>query len=564
MSAAQWEQETDVLVIGSGAGAMTAALVAHDHGARVLVVEKSDLFGGTSAMSGGAIWIPDNHLMRARGEQDSPEAALAYMKEMTRGLVPEEKLLAYITHAPEMLKYLEDHSDVKYQPAPYPDYFPEKPGGREGFRTLEPVPLDGWLLGEDFLKQRPPHVQTLIYGRVAITMAEGRMMLTQAPGAQKLGLKLMAKYWLDLRTRLQSRKDRRLTLGNALTGRLRLSLKRRRVDLLLQTAFTDLIVQNGRVNGAVLNHKGGKLRVRARRGVVLAAGGFEHNQKMREQYLPSPTSAGWSGGNRYNTGDAIRVGLAHGAATGLMEHAWWAPTIPVPGEPTARVLFAERSLPGLVVVNSHGQRFSNEAMPYLESAVSYYEAHEKGGGAVPANIIFDSRFRKQYPLGPLMPGNIQPDRALPKAVREGLLFKAETISELAAQMGVDPDGLMATLEEFNRHARKGEDPAFHRGESYYDQYYGDRQVKPNPCLMPVETPPYYGMKVYPGDIGTKGGLLTDSKARVLDKTGCPIEGLYAIGNCAASVMGAGYPGAGSTLGPAMTFGYLAALDLTTN
>jgi 3-oxosteroid 1-dehydrogenase len=292
--------------------------------------------------------------------------------------------------------------------------------------------------------------------------------------------------------------------------------------------------------------------------VVLAAGGFESSQSMRERYLPHPTRAEWSCGSPGNTGDAIDMGLAVGAATDLMDDAWWGPVTVVPGEERARMHFIEKSLPGSILVNRRGERFVNEALPYIDVVNAIHRSHTPEAPTIPCYLIHDARFRRQYPCGPFLPGAQQPDWLLPRRLRRDFLKKADTLEGLARRLGIDAEGLTRAVSRFNEGARRGVDTDFRRGGSVFERYYGDPRLEPNPCLGPIETPPFYGVETFPGDLGTKGGLLTDGSARVLTEAEQPIPGLYAIGNCAASVMGRAYPGPGSTLGPAATFGFIAA------
>jgi 3-oxosteroid 1-dehydrogenase len=561
---ANWDHTVDLLIVGSGAGAMATGLCAHDGGATALLIEKTGQYGGSSAMSGGSLWIPNNHLMPAAGVQDSRAEALTYLHAITTGSVPNEKLEAYVDAAPQMLKYLSERTHLRMQcMLTYPDYYPEAPGGKPGGRSVEPEHFDARRLGDEFERLRPPAVQELMFGRISMTATEAHHLLARHPGWGKLTMGIMLRYWFDLGGRLKGKRDRCLSLGNALMGMLRRSLLDRDVPLWLHTGARELIVENGRVAGVLAEQNGRTLRLRATRGVVLAAGGFESNDAMRKQYLPNPTDAAWTTANPGNTGDAIRMGQALGAATELMHEAWWGPTTVVPGEERARMLVIEKGLPGCIFVNQRGQRFVNEATPYNDICKAMYANHRPDALCVPAYMVFDAVYRKKYPCGPFLAGSQQPDSMLPKRLKQaGYLKKADTLRELAAQLGIDAAGLEATVERFNTHARNGQDVDFHRGESRFDHYYGDAHVRPNPCLAPLATPPYYGIVVYPGDLGTKGGLQTDAKARVLKESGEPIAGLYAIGNCAGSVMGPTYPGAGGTMGPAMTFGYIIARDLT--
>jgi len=550
----------DVVVVGSGAGAMTAAIKAHDEGLSVLMIEKSDVYGGTSAMSGGGIWIPNHG--KPSTIQDSPEDAWEYTRGLVEDCVSDERLKAYLERGSEMLRYMEANTRLEYEPQDiYPDYYPEEKGGKPGGRTLDPMPHDGTALGDEFHKMRGQHPATVVMGRYGMTMAEARQVMSKEPGWIKVMCTVMAKYWCNLGARFKGRRDTRLVLGNALIGRLRHSMMDRNIPLHLNTALEELITDNGRVVGVKAKQDGKTIQLFARKGVILGAGGFERNQKMREQYLPRPTSTDWTGGNPHNTGDAIQAGQALGAATSLMEHAWWSPAVKLESEDFARLLIVEKSLPGMIFVNSQGERYANEAAPYQDYGPNCYGAHSTQASTVPAYGIFDARYRKKYMLGPMMPGEVTPDALLPKAVKNGFFEKADTVDELAAKVGLPAERLTKTLERFNDFARKGKDKDFDRGGNLNDKYYGDKTNTPNPCLGEIAKPPFYAVRVYPGDLGTKGGLLTDEHARVLKDNGEVIEGLYAIGNNSASVVGTKYPGAGTTLGPAMTFGYLAACHL---
>ncbi|MGH8446624.1 MAG: FAD-binding protein, partial [Solimonas sp.] len=319
-----------------------------------------------------------------------------------------------------------------------------------------------------------------------------------------------------------------------------------------------LLVDGDRVTGVVVGGASGPRRITARKGVILAAGGFESNQKMREQYLPQPTSADWTAAPPCNTGDAIRAAQELNADVGFMQHAWWTPTVRVPSEEKCRGLFSERALPGCIVVNRLGKRFANEAQDYLDFVQAMYDDHAKTGANLPAWMIFDARFRHKYNAGPLVSGSVTPDFLLPAGWRGSVFHRAETLAELAQQIGVDAQGLTDSVKRLNGYAQTGVDAEFNKGGNSYDVYYGDPTMQPNPCLAPIVKPPFYALKLNAGEIGTKGGLLTDEHARVLDKSGQPIAGVYAIGNTSASVMGSSYPGAGATLGPSLTFGYIAA------
>jgi 3-oxosteroid 1-dehydrogenase len=558
-NAVGWDHTVDVLVVGSGAGAMVAALVAHDRGGSPMLIEKSPQYGGSSAMSGGGLWIPSNHLMAGVGIPDTREEALEYMRATTAGLVPEDRLQAYVDEAPRMARFLGEKTRVDLVAlSEYPDYYQDMPGSKPGGRAIETTNFDARLLGDEFLRMRESAIQSLIAGRIFMTIKEARTLFCKGPGWIALTMKLMSRYWLDLPWRFKSKRDRNLAMGNALVGMLRLSLMDRNIPLWLNTPARKLVVERDRVVGVVAEKEGRGIRIRATRGVVLAAGGFESSQEMREKYLPNPTRAEWTCGNPYNTGDAIDMGLKIGAAVDLMDDAWWGPTTVVPGEDRARMLVIEKSLPGSIFVNKRGERFVDEAMPYIEVVNVMYQKNTPETRSVPAYLIFDAEFRRKYPCGPMMlPGSQQPDWMLPRIIRENYVKKADTLEGLAALFGIDAARLKATVAKFNDYARTGKDLDFQRGDNVFDRYYGDEHVKPNPSLGAIEKPPFYGLEAYPGDLGTKGGLKTDANARVLKESGAPIPGLYAIGNCSASVMGRTYPGPGSTLGPATAFGYIA-------
>lgn len=563
----QSQTEWDVIVVGSGAGAMTSAAIAADRGLSVLVVEKSDKFGGTSAISGGGIWIPNNHYFAAKGGKDSYDKALQYIMTAGGGRADETKVRAYLDHAPAMIKYLEDKSRVRYAVAEkYPDYYQHVPGSLPGGRSLDPELFDTSVLGDELENLRRPSPSTLLMGKISWTARDAHIAMARESGWRFKILWMMLRYKLDFKWRRKSKFDRRAGLGNSLVCALRASLLDRKVPLWLNTDFRDFVLDNGRVTGIKVVSKGRELTLNARRGVIIGAGGFEQNQTLREKYLPQPTKTSWSAtppGN--NTGAALEAGMAAGAATDLLEWAWWSPTIPVVGEEKPRGIFAERAFPGSIVVNGLGKRFCNEAQGYLEFGDAMYKDREATGGKnVPAWCIFDAHFRFNYAMGPLMPGQIMPDSRLRKEWRNSVYWKADTLEELARQIDVDPAGLATTVKTVNEYARTGEDKDFGRGGNVFDRYYGDVNVKPNPCLAPIQKGPFYAMRMDAGDIGTKGGLLTDAHARVVRPDGSPIEGLYAIGNTSASVMGIAYPGAGATIGPAMTFGYIAAHHIADN
>lgn len=559
MTTGNWDKEVDVLVVGSGAGGMLSALVAAKNHADVLIVEKAELWGGTSATSGAGIWIPGSDVAKAAGFEDNLDDAFTYLRHLSADNVPDANIRSYVTNAGPMLRWLMGNTDVQYLAFPYPDYHAENPGGSPtGFRTHMPMPIDGKKLGNDVRSLRYASPAASLFGYLNWHFDETYSILYRAKGWQMLLAKSLARYWLDLPFRFTSGKDRRLTLGNALTGGLRMALNRQNVPLWLESPLEELIREDGRVVGALIRHDGKLMKIKAKKGVILAAGGFDKNQQMRDENAPLYQKALYSGGVTSNTGDSIRAGQALGAKTLNMQSAWAAPVFYVPGEDRGRLSTIERALPGCIMVNQSGKRFLNEAASYHVVGQIMAKQEKEFGNASPSWMVFDHRYRHNYPMGPLYP--LMPDWMHNGAVRS-ILKKGRTIEELAQKMGVDPKALGDTVRSFNQHAENGEDPEFQRGQAAYDKMYGDPRQAPNPCLRQLDQGPFYAIPIYPGDIGTNGGLLTDDKARVLGDDGQPIGGLYAVGNNAASAMGESYPGAGVTIGPAMTFGYIAARDM---
>lgn len=550
-----WDQEVDVLVVGSGAGGMTAAVTAADLGAEVLVIEKGARFGGTSASSGGVLWIPGSHLAEAAGRGNTVELAYTYVRGLAGSDCPEARLRALLENGPKMLKYLEDRTEVKYVSTYYPDYQPQAEGGLMMGRTHDAVPIDGALLGEDLEFLEPPHPANMLFGRYVWNTADAAKLITRSPGWVGAMWRTLWRYYSDVGQRLKSKRSRYLTGGNALVARLKLSMDARKIPLWRNTKLLELVVEDGRVAGAIVEREGKKLRIGARRAVILAAGGFERNAALREKHMPASANPAWSGSQSNNTGDALLAAQAVGADIAMMDSAWRAPAIVVPGEDRSRPNFLERSLPGAIIVNQAGRRYFNESLDYHLAGQAMIDNDRADAGTSPSYLLFDALFKWRYPMGPVMP--ILPVWIFPKAVRE-VLIRANSIPELGAKLGLDPAALSETVARFNANAREGKDPDFHRGDTAYERLFGDPKLKPNPNLMPLEKPPFYAVAIYPGDIGTNGGLLADANAVVQDTDGRPIAGLYAAGNVAASPVGRSYPGGGATLGAAMTFAYLAA------
>ena len=564
----KWDYEFDVVVIGSGNGALTSAICSHDGGAKTLVIEKSTQFGGTSATSGGGVWIPNNRYAKAENVDDSDQDARDYINSVSpEGKIKDELVETYLSEGPKMIDYLHDNTQVKYRNLQhYPDYFPDNPGGKAGNRSMEPEPIKGTELGDDLKKLREQHPQTAFtMGPINMnfTQVEGQLLLGALPGWKSLFAKLFTKYILDIPMRLRwGWKDRRLTMGNAGVARLILSLKDRNVDLWTETAMTDLINENGAVIGIKATKNNGEINIKANKGVILASGGFEKDQGLRDQYLPKPTNIEWSAANTYNTGDALKAALKLGADTHQMDTGWWSTVMKVPGQDKGWLSMVDKSMPGNFTVNKNGERFSNESQNYVSFVNDMFDKYAEGNPCAPCYMVFDSTFRKNRPCGPLLQSSMQPDSAVPKEWwTPSFLSKGETLEELAEVAGIDVNGLLATQAKVNSYAATGKDLDLHRGDSVYDRYYGDPSVTPNPCLAPLQTGPFYCMVLYPGEMGTAGGLVIDTNARVLNKEGKAIPGLYACGNCSTALLPT-YPGPGSTLGPAMTFGYLAAKDIT--
>jgi 3-oxosteroid 1-dehydrogenase len=554
MTSDAWDKEVDVLVVGSGAGGLTAALAAADAHGDVLVIEKSDRWGGTSATSGGGIWIPNSHIARAAGHEDSEDEAFTYLRPQSLPNVPDEEIRAFIHHAPKMLEWLQEKTPVRYSAMAYPDYRAEMEGGKTGFRTHLPDALDGRALGADVLTLRAASPAASLLGIINWRFDETYALLLRPKGWTRTLAKMIWRYAGDIPHRLRSSKDRYLTLGNALCGGLRMALNERGVPIWLETGMIELVQDNGRVTGAVVQRKGRRIRIGARRGLVLAAGGFERNRAMRKAHLSGSDDPTFSGSQINNTGDSIVAAEKVGAALRNMHSTWSAPVFRVPGEARARLSTVERALPGCIIVNQAGKRYMNEAVSYHDAGMEMAAKNSPVASTQPSWVIFDATFRHKYPMGPLLP--LIPDALQARGVRQ-ILRKARTVEALAGKIGVPTDALGSTVARFNADVAEGRDSEFGRGDNAYDRMYGDYRVQPNPSLAAIVKAPFYAFPIYSGDIGTNGGIVTDQHGQAIDTAGNPIAGLYAVGNNAASAMGQSYPGAGVTLGPAMTFGYVA-------
>ncbi|WP_102273104.1 FAD-dependent oxidoreductase [Cytobacillus massiliigabonensis] len=547
----QWDSSYDVVVVGSGAGGLTAALTARLRGLSAIVVEKTELYGGSTSKSGGTVWVPNNFYLEEAGVGDSYELASAYMDATIGNRVPKYLKDAYLLRGPEMIKYLHENTEhVRWEYTPgYSDYYPELPGGKPNGRAMEAQLFDLNKLGEDEKNLRKAGLPTK--GMVLKSSEFHKVnMITRTWIGKKTSLKVGMRL---IRTKLSSYNP--TTLGEALVARLYASLKEAGGEVWLSTPFHDLVFENNRVSGIVVEQKGKKVNIEARYGVIFASGGFSHNRKLREKYLPQPSNTDWTLSSEGQTGDVIEVSRKLGAKLDLMDKMWGTPTSIPPGSP-AFMPVAERATPGLIIVNSEGERYLNESVPYHEFVDKMYENNQSEATTVPSWMILDQTVKKRYLVFGIMPG-----QSFPKTwIETGYVKVGQTPEELAKKIGIPPEKLAATIKRFNKFAVDGHDQDFNRGESAYDRYYGDPTLK-NPNLAPLDKAPFYAIPIYPGDIGTKGGLVTDDLARVLHENGQPIQGLYATGNCAASVMGETYPGPGATIGPSMVFGYVAATEM---
>ncbi|WP_327090398.1 FAD-dependent oxidoreductase [Nonomuraea sp. NBC_01738] len=542
----RWDHSYDVVVVGSGAAGLAAALTARLRGLSAVVIEKTDKYGGSSALSGGAIWVPGNRYLQRSDLRDSTEDARTYLKATVGDRVPEERREAYLRRGPEMVGFFHDNTrHVRFEYARgYSDYFPEHPGGKAQGRSVEPPVFDLRKLGALRRIMRRSELPT--YGMVmkSSEFHEVNMMMRTFRGkamAMKIGLRALKSLVTGARY---------AALGEALIGRLSLSLAEAGGKIWVDTPFEEFVTDD---SGRVVGVRAGGRSIEARGGVILAAGGFSHSQELREKYLPLPTDARWTSAAPAQTGDTIAASVALGAELDLMERVWGMPAAVPPGEPPT-FLVTDRGVPGMIIVDGRGDRFVNEAAPYHQFVDTMYAAD-----AVHSWMIIDQRTKNRHIMLGHFPG--QPFKAA--WLKSGFIKKAASVEELAVQMGQDPIKLRATVDRFNGFARSGGDQDFHRGDSAYDHYYGDPTL-PNPNLLPIEKGPYYAIPLVPGDIGTKGGVVTDVDARVLREDGSAIEGLYAAGNVSAAVMGETYPGPGATLGPAMTFGYAAATHIAAN
>ncbi|MBF6242636.1 MULTISPECIES: 3-oxosteroid 1-dehydrogenase [Nocardia] len=549
------DREYDVVVVGSGAAGMTAALAAAHHGLRAVLIEKAAHYGGSTARSGGGVWIPGNKALQASGRPDDREEARRYLHSIIGDVVPKEKIDTYIDRGAEAFDFVLDHSPLRMTWVPgYSDYHPEAPGGLGSGRSCEPKPFDLKVLGAEAAKLEPPYAKAPLNVVVMQTDFVRLNLIRRHPKGMMRAMRVGARTYLAKFTGKHI-----VGMGQAIIAAMRKGLMDANVPVLLDTPLTKLITDGDRVVGVEATVDGEPTIFKARYGVVLGTGGFEHNAEMREQYQRKPITTEWTTGAAANTGDGIRAGMEVGGDIGFMEDAWWGPTIFKGGKPWFAL--AERNLPGAIMVNADGKRFGNESAPYVEAVHTMYGGKwgqgDGPGENIPAWLVFDQRYRNRYIFAGLQPGQRFPSRWM----ENDNIVKADTLEELAQRLGVPADNLAATVARFNAFAEKGVDEDFGRGKSHYDRYYGDPTVKPNPCLAALVQGPFYAAKIVPGDLGTKGGLVTDTAARVLRADGSVIEGLYAAGNSSTPVMGHTYAGPGATIGPALTFGYLAVMDI---
>lgn len=547
-----WNKEYDVVVVGAGAAGFTAAITAKLQGLSVLLIEKTDKYGGSTALSGGAIWVPNNICLQEAGLEDSMGNARKYMSATVGDSSPKELQEAYLTKGPEMVKYLRRYTHIDWSYVKnYSDYYPDMPGGRAEGRSVEAKIFNLKKLGREAKNMRRSEMPTMGMVIKSAEFYKINMFTRTFSGfmtALKVGLRLIATIFSFGYYRPSS-------LGEALIGRMMLSYKQMDGELWLSSPFDSLLFDdNGKVNGINVKKNGEVVAVTVKGGVVLSSGGFSHNQLMREMFLPQPTNHKWSLAAPGQKGDAIKEAIKIGAKIGLMDKVWGTPTALPPGMPPYMAV-ADRAAPGIIIIDQDGKRYLNECMPYHQFVDRMYEHNNETGAykSIPSWFVFDRQVKSRYLVFGVFPGLPIPKEWFEK----GFVITAQTIPELALKMKVSEKNFINTVKSYNDSAIIGYDDQFHKGENAYDRFYGDPTLI-NPNVAPLCKAPYYAIRLYPGDIGTKGGVVIDKNARALKKDGTPIEGLYAAGNASASVMGDTYPGPGATIGSAMVFGYIAA------
>lgn len=552
--------ECDVLVIGSGAGGLSAAVTAAHLGLQVIVAEKAPVFGGTSAWSGGWLWVPNAPHALAAGKGEDPEGPKTYLRAILGNRYNGSMIDAFLEAGPRMLDFFEKNTEVHFNPGSgVPDFHGNVPGAATGWRSVVAAPYDGRALGDLIGRLRRPIPETTFLGMGIASGVDMRMFLTAQRSAKALAY-VMRRVSRHIRDLAVHRRGMQLVNGNALVARLLRSATDKGVALWPDAPACSLLRDGNCVTGAVLQGPSGNVRVVARRGVVLAAGGFPHDRNRLHDLLPhvqggTPHS---SAAPDDNSGDGLRLAESAGGRVSVSaaHAAAYAPVSLVPHADGSTGRFPhliERGKPGVIAVTVNGRRFVDEGGPYHDYVREMIAATPAGEPAV-SWLICDRRFLRRYGLGAVKPAPV-PSGAF---LRNGYLVEAPTIADLARKCGIDVNGLVRTVENFNLHAAHGEDPEFHRGTTPYQRVQGDPDHKPNPCIAPIEHGPFYAVKVVPGSLGTFAGVETDSRARVLDADGVPVPGLFAVGNDMNSIMGGHYPSGGITLGPAMTFGFLAA------
>ncbi|OUU99874.1 MAG: hypothetical protein CBC37_06360 [Acidimicrobiaceae bacterium TMED77] len=527
--------ECDVVVLGTGVAGLTAALAAAHSGASVKVFEKSPFVGGTSAMSGGIIWMPNNHLQEFAGVEDSRQKALAYLDALSLGQIDSDMASTFVDKGPEMLQWVEEVTPCSFHIIEnYPDYHPEHPGGLpNGGRSLDNALFALPELGD--------------WGKLLRNHERGNpVMLTETP--------LGGATSSPSRETLEGRVTKgEIGMGLALVAALLKALLDLGIEPETQSQAIKLLSSDDGVIGVTVNCKGEGIDVFANNGVIIATGGFEWNSELVRTFLKGPMTA--PAGNPDNTGDGLQMAMAVGAKLGNMRNAWWVPVVRVPGEelfghPSVRLILLERTRPYSFMVNKYGSRFTNEAGNYnaMGGAFHAFDPQKFEYPNEPCWLIFDHQHKLKYEVAGCPAGENIPD----------WIFSDKSIEGLAKKIEVDGDTLRRTLDRFNTYAAIGQDPDFHRGESAYDTFNGDQTLEGvQATLKPLENAPFYAVRLESGALGTNGGPKTDVTGRVLSLSGGVIPGLYAAGNAMAAPTGMVYGGAGGTLGPAMTFGYIA-------
>lgn len=555
--------ECDVLVAGSGCSGMSAAITARHSGLDVLIVEKEPRFGGTTARSGGWLWIPGTSLARAWGINESPDEARTYLRHEAGNSYDAARVDAFLAAGPEAIDFFTSKTAVRFDmPLTFPDYDAEAPGGKQGGRSMVARPFDGRELGDHIKNIGAPLPELTVFG---IMLGSGKdiihfMRATKSLTSAIYVAKRLSKHFMNV---LRYGRGMTLTNGNALAGRLAKSAFDLKIPLWLSSPVRELIMENGTVRGAIVERNGKRVRIFARRGVVLACGGFPHDIERRKAMFPhAPTGREHtSPGPTGNTGDGLRLAESAGGRVedSLPNAAAWVPvsvTHRKDGSKGVMPHFIDRAKPGVIAVLRDGARFANEGNSYHAFVQQMMKA-TKPGDEIAAWLVCDHRALRQYGLGAVPPFPMP----IGQYLNSGYLIKGNTLEDLASKAGIDAGGFVTTVAQFNNTAAEGRDPAYGKGSRAYNRYQGDANHGPNPCVAPIERGPFYAIKMVIGDLGTYAGIRTDAQARALDAGGQVINGLYAAGNDMASIMGGNYPGAGITLGPALTFGYIAGRHL---